>query len=79
MTQTHATSTWALPEGALVMHSNTITPSDSKSPEGAYRGTSYSFKTTRGVYVLNIFSTDEADEASRTALAKSILASFSER
>jgi hypothetical protein len=78
MTQNQATSTIALPQGAEFMRSNPITPSDAKSPEGAYRGMSYAFKTGRGVYILNVFSTDAKDEASRTALAQKILSSFHE-
>ena len=68
MTQTQATSTEALPKGALFMRSGPITPSDSKSAEGAYRGMNYSFRTARGAYFLNVFSTDPNGDADRTAL-----------
>jgi hypothetical protein len=79
MTQTQATSTETLPQGALFMRSGPITPSDSKSAEGAYRGTNYSFRTARGAYFLNVFSTDPNGDAARTELARQVLSSFRER
>ena len=78
MTQNLATSTEILPQGALLMRSGQINASGDTSPEGSYRGMNYAFKTERGVYLFNVFSTDPNGTAHRTAIAKKILASFRE-